>query len=135
MINQLGPDTARMSNAIADNGNGEAVADENLKYSRAAAEANEYSSFVRQAALRLFSTDPGGNNLTGCSQTRGGTSGRVGGARILSYLFLRRRRFARLTVTLIGTGPNLKSWQRRLTWRNDMEKHSGPTRLSSKGAK
>jgi len=31
---------------------------ENLKYSRAAAEANEYSSFVRQAALRIFSTDP-----------------------------------------------------------------------------
>lgn len=60
MINQLGRDTARMSNAIADNGNGEAVADENLKYSRAAAEANEYSSFVRQAALRLFSTDPEG---------------------------------------------------------------------------
>jgi hypothetical protein len=60
MINQLGPDTTRMNNAIADDCNREAVADENLKYSRAAAEANAYSSFVRQAASRLFSTDPEG---------------------------------------------------------------------------
>ena len=31
---------------------------ENLNYSRASAEANEYSSFVRHAALRIFCTDP-----------------------------------------------------------------------------
>jgi hypothetical protein len=31
---------------------------DNGKYSRAAAEANEYSSFVRQAALHIFSADP-----------------------------------------------------------------------------
>jgi hypothetical protein len=73
---------------MADNGNMDAVIAGNLKYSRLAAEANEYSSFVRQAALRIFSANPEKNACIGCSQTCGGTSGRAGGATILSYLLL-----------------------------------------------
>jgi hypothetical protein len=43
---------------MADNGNMDEVIAGDLKYSRLAAEANEYSSFVRQAALRIFSANP-----------------------------------------------------------------------------
>jgi hypothetical protein len=50
LISKLEPKDNKVSTgtAMADNG----------EYYRAAAEANEYSSFVRQAALHIFSADP-----------------------------------------------------------------------------
>jgi len=58
MINDFGPDTPPSAEAIGNNYNTHSVSDD-LKFSRAA-EANEYSCFVRQAALRLFTVDPQG---------------------------------------------------------------------------
>ena len=58
-MNQLRPDTARTDNAKLDYTNISADTDENRKYHREAAEANQYSCFVQEAALRIFAADLG----------------------------------------------------------------------------
>jgi len=59
MMHKLGPDTARTDNAILDYTNISADTAENRKYHREAAEANQYSCFVQEAALRIFTADLG----------------------------------------------------------------------------
>jgi hypothetical protein len=59
MMNQLEPDTALTDNAILDHTNIRADTVENRKYPREAAEANRYSCFVQEAALRIFTADLG----------------------------------------------------------------------------
>ena len=49
---------APTGSVMVGNCNMDSVIVENLKYSRLAAEANEYSSFVRKAALRIFLANP-----------------------------------------------------------------------------
>jgi hypothetical protein len=59
MMNKLGPDTTLTDNAILDHTNICADTDENRHYPREAAEANQYSCFVKEAALRIFAADLG----------------------------------------------------------------------------
>jgi hypothetical protein len=59
MINEPGPDAIPAGTAMSEDNNICARSDENRKHAREAAEANQYSSFVQEAALRIFTADLG----------------------------------------------------------------------------
>ena len=59
MMNELKADSALTDNAISDHTNICAGNGKNRTYPREAAEANRYSCFVQEAALRIFTADLG----------------------------------------------------------------------------
>jgi len=59
MINEPAPDATPAGTAISEDSNIRASTDESRQHFREAAEANQYSSFVQEAALRIFAADLG----------------------------------------------------------------------------